>query len=749
MTKLSLKRAIVYLLAVLVAGEASLSALLINLRPVQASETPAVVINELMWMGSLIGGLEKTADEWIELRNLTSAPIGLQNWKLTKTVIGGGDLTIPDLPEMIIPESGYFLIANYASTNVNSILNVTPNLVTASLSLANACQPISLQLPDSTLADSVGCGPADSHLAGSNGSLLKQSMARNYLVSDGTLPTSWHTSVAFANLDSSASDANKATPLAVNDQTAPDISGLAVSDGQLSDQDFTADPTTLMAFWSGATEGESTVDRYEAALGTAEGLGDVVDYQSVTTTSYTFTVGLPPGWPENFKYFVSVRAVNSVGLVSDPVSSDGITLNTADPDPVANLAVTDTPNDNGGSLQISWNSSISPDVVGYQLRYRRQGTESWTTGLSQTTTSQTVSNLINQVVYEFQVQTTDFNQQTSLSSIVLGSALDNLAPQLAPDKITLNSQKPGTEDMIVGSTGAINEMGVTVNVFDRKPDQPGAILINSVVSQPDGSWPAMAIGDNRYASAWIQAVDQAGNSSSPLSLVNDIAGPNAPTLEKVTANCVSDTCRVTLEWSDNGPDTSYYQVSRTTDSLETRTFDLNSRTIALDLPTGQRFRFAIYAFDGYGNPSLKSNVLETLLTKGVKSTVSWVDGRMVTATEAISGSLEVVSAPAKTEQSVFEPIVPKAQAQTPTPTTQVAPETNGPQKTEETGQATDQDWVRIFVVILLLLIVAGSFYALSRTIGKEAESRESPAPEVKAEPKPRRHRGRSRRGGKA
>lgn len=165
-----------------------------------------VVINELMWSGSSTS----IADEWIELRNTTTNPINLTGWKITKALTGGTDLTISS---GTIPANGFFLIANFAESSASSILNVAPDLITPSLSLANTnAQYVVKDVSSNTIdtADDGSGGP----LAGSNVA-PKKSMERNVIPGDGTLGTNWHTATTSVNLDALTTES--ATPKATND----------------------------------------------------------------------------------------------------------------------------------------------------------------------------------------------------------------------------------------------------------------------------------------------------------------------------------------------------------------------------------------------------------------------------------------------------------------------------------------------------------------------------------------------------
>lgn len=715
-------------LVILLAVQGAVVAQLLSLKPAHAAGEPEVVINEVMWMGSEAS----TADEWIELYNTSNGSIDLMNWKLTN-VSSGVDLVIPS---GTIPAHGYFLVSNYNEANASSVLNVAPDYVTTTLQLSNTCAVIALHDEVDNPVDLMGCDGTN-YFAGTN-TLTKAAQERNLVVEDGSLATSWHTSVGVANLDVTATN-TLATPKFINDTTAPITSGAIVNDGSGTDIDFTANSALLAANWSGFSDSESGVVGYQAGVGTAPGSDNIVAFTDTAAASYVFTI---PVWLENVTYYVSIKALNGVGLASPAASSDGVTLNTVNPNAPTGLTVVDTPNDNGGSLTAAWTASSSPDVTSYQLNYRQAGELGWTSVNVGSVLSFVISGLTNSPIsYEVTVEAVDFNNQHSLPTMIMtGQAQDNLAPVLDTTKVVVAQNKLGTEDTVMGNPGASNEANVTVYVFDRNPSQMNRVIINSVMGNSDGSFTLMGIGDNRYGQIWLQLIDQAGNSSESKSFGNDIIAPNPPTLSHLVANC--DACRVQLDWQDNGPDTNYYKVSYTTGGVQHRTLELSATSVVLSLEPG-RYDFQVLAYDQFGNESAPSNTFSAQLTLGIRTTIDLINGQPVTRTEALSGAREVRRG--TPPSGVRATLVPPAQAEG-----SGTPETTTP--TDNTTKANQQDWARIVVVVVLLLVIAGSFYALSRSlrdgngprvVTDETASKTKPA--GKAKPRGRRRRGQARR----
>lgn len=163
----------------------------------------SVVINEIMWPGSNT----VPSDEWVELKNTTSQPINLSGWKVNNL-----DQTPPDyiIPSGTIPANGFFLIAN--NDKDASILNVTPDIISASINLNNLGEQLILKNNKGITVDTANDSGA--WFAGENG-VLNKSMSRNSPSGDGTLSANWHTSTTSQNLDIGVTEL--ATPQTAND----------------------------------------------------------------------------------------------------------------------------------------------------------------------------------------------------------------------------------------------------------------------------------------------------------------------------------------------------------------------------------------------------------------------------------------------------------------------------------------------------------------------------------------------------
>lgn len=727
------KSFVIRFLVILLAVQGAVASQLLTLTSVQAADhTPEVVINEVMWMGSTAtSGAE---DEWVELFNPATEPsVDLSGWILTnvRTAGAGNNYTIPIGTELAVGE--YLLIGQ--SGLGSTIRSVPLDLGVSSFSLSNppSCRAIELKNLLDISIDSMGCNPGGTYFGGEN-TATKRSLERDVMIADGTMSASWHSSVGYVNLSDDAWPNNFATPKFINDETAA-ISGV-VNDGLTTDVYWSNSLTAIDVNWSGFTDPESDVVAYAVGLGTTPSTDDVV---ALTDVGLDVSANLTFDGVENTRYYSLVITLNGAGIVSEIKSSDGFTINTIAPAAPTSVVVTDVPSDNGGSVKVGWNASSSPDVVNYLVNYRKVGSTIWVNTSVGVAAEKVISGLENTpVTYEFTVTAVDFSNLTGTSSpIVTGQALDNLVPVINPAKVIIDQNRPGTADVVRGLSFVSNEPGQYF-LFDRVPTDPAKITLGSGVLDATLGFPGIGIGDNANAAVWLVVHDQGDNPSLPLKLTNDIVGPNAPVLNKVVSNCVSDTCRVTLEWQAGSADTVSYKVIYTVDGVDSQTFEVSTTSMAMDLASGKSYLFKVVGYDGAGNPSMPSNVFSLALTKGVKTTAIFNNGAVITTTEAISGSLAVKNVVVSTSKTSPAQFVPKAKAAEPVVST---PSESTPPLVA--GAENSSDWVRILVVVVLLLIIAGSFYALSRSVRETPEEefdkkkKEDKASETK---KRRRHR---------
>lgn len=281
-------------------------------RTIQAANLGDVVINELMWMGSSTSSTGLTADEWIELRNMTSSPIILKNW----VIENGGDNSSPNLTipsGMTIPANGYFLIANYSASDPSSSLAVSPDWVITRVELLNTDEQLTLK---DALGNTIDRTPAaDGSWAAGINSTLKQSMERNDAPGSGLNDTDWHTctdagcndltywdtegnnygtpkaenlsNILETPLEFSINSAGNAVSFRIENVAAwENLQYAIVYDSTGGPQGI--GPSTI------AIAGQSVIERANLKLGTCSSLGEVCVYHEGVTT-ITLTIRLTGG----------------------------------------------------------------------------------------------------------------------------------------------------------------------------------------------------------------------------------------------------------------------------------------------------------------------------------------------------------------------------------------------------------------------------------------------------------------------
>ena len=192
----------------------------------------AVVINEVMWMGSDVN----SNDEWIELRNTTNAAIDVAKWTIDNAKSSGNTLQI--IPSSkFVPANGFLLIARSPETSANSALNVSVDVVNGALSLDDIGNG-NLILRD-RFGNLIDEAKGDDWPAGENGSPpAKKSMERDSVPGDGTSAGSWHTCDVPGCRDDTFWDVDNgdnygtpgATNLSENDPTSDDYTGPTVAE---------------------------------------------------------------------------------------------------------------------------------------------------------------------------------------------------------------------------------------------------------------------------------------------------------------------------------------------------------------------------------------------------------------------------------------------------------------------------------------------------------------------------------------
>jgi hypothetical protein len=173
---------------------------------VKASAGP-VVFSEINWAGSK----SSTADEWLELINVSNAVIDLTNWSVWNTVSEPKQLVV--ISAGTISPNGTFLIANngpdYQFSLGSSTLAAIPDVIDSSISLSNSALKLELRDSAGQVVDVAGDGSKPSI-----GSIEPIASMERLLspIGAGDIATSWRTMTSRTHLDQDTNQQGTPTP---------------------------------------------------------------------------------------------------------------------------------------------------------------------------------------------------------------------------------------------------------------------------------------------------------------------------------------------------------------------------------------------------------------------------------------------------------------------------------------------------------------------------------------------------------
>ncbi|UCH11529.1 MAG: T9SS type A sorting domain-containing protein, partial [Fidelibacterota bacterium] len=128
--------------------------------------------------------------------------------------------------------------------------------------------------------------------------------------------------ITISTIDNVGNTGTGSIPNVTYDTLAPGIASVIVSDGAGKDIDSSRSRFSLQGHWGGFDEPVSGILLYEYAFGTAPDTDDVVVWTPHGTDTSVVVEDLELDLKST--YYLSVRATDGAGNVSDPVSSDGV-----------------------------------------------------------------------------------------------------------------------------------------------------------------------------------------------------------------------------------------------------------------------------------------------------------------------------------------------------------------------------------------------------------------------------------------
>ncbi|MBC8402241.1 MAG: PQQ-binding-like beta-propeller repeat protein, partial [Candidatus Marinimicrobia bacterium] len=414
------------------------------------------------------------------------------------------------------------------------------------------------------------------------------------------------------------------------DQTIP-ISGIVI-DGLDVDLDWTANTTLLSASWSGFSDDKSGIAFYEYAIDTTSGGNELVDWtnNSDSTSFIKDDLSLVTGTT----YYISVRAVDLVGNVSNGATSDGITVDNINP-------VVNIPNEGGigedydfqnslTELIISWTGSDAMrELMSYEYAIGTTPTGSdtvdWTDAGTQTNIIVTGLTLVEGITYYASVRALDMAGNVSgiatgdgitpdVTSPELGLVFDGFEAELTFTGTTdsLTARWTGFTDALSGISSYECAIGITAGDSD---------VVNWIPLGLDSSMVATDLsltnGYRYYVS--VRAIDSVGNRSGYVSSDGVIIDISPPILGLVIDGLSTD-----LDWtnnidtleaswsgfSDSLSGINFYEYALGTNSGESDViYWQNNDTlrlvtgIGLNLMDGETYYFSVRATDNVRNVS--------------------------------------------------------------------------------------------------------------------------------------------------
>lgn len=155
---------------------------LLFLLPFSVRASGQTFISEIAWAGSSAS----LADEWFELCGPPGTDIS--GWSIE----GAASSPIILATGSVIPASGAFVIANYPSDDLKSVLDIVPDVVTSIVSLSNSDLSLRLRASNGTVIDVAGT-EGTPPFAGTSGE-VKSSMERLDQLLSGETTEAWRSS---------------------------------------------------------------------------------------------------------------------------------------------------------------------------------------------------------------------------------------------------------------------------------------------------------------------------------------------------------------------------------------------------------------------------------------------------------------------------------------------------------------------------------------------------------------------------
>ena len=433
------------------------------------------------------------------------------------------------------------------------------------------------------------------------------------------------------------------------DYTSPEIG--IVFDGSVEDISYMGSDSSYSGYWSNFYDDVSGIDYFEVALGSSLESTDIVDWTSTMLDTFINLSGLM--LQNGQTCFLSIRAVDVAGNVSNIVSSNGVTVDIAHPSPGAVY--------DGVTVDLDWSNKDSTlSAIWTTFSDSLSGTQQYSISIGTTMGDDDVSmwEVVGSDTSAFVNRLTLDEGVTYFFNVVATDSVGNVGQPVSSDGITIDLTSPNTAlnlsyyyygpdrwgdtpDPLSGS--ASDELSGVESVEIMVNRAEDGYFFSGSGWTPDSSW-IVAQGDtlwaynNRMVSLndgglyrlFARATDRAGNkdlllgvdsliydSSPPLSSVDiDLEFYNLESWETdssisgVASDSVSsvDSVWIALEWLDDnqwfdGNGWSPFENWHSAQGLGSWSFSFP----AASLNDSSSYRVHCRAFDAAGNQQQTSS----------------------------------------------------------------------------------------------------------------------------------------------
>ena len=370
---------------------------------------------------------------------------------------------------------------------------------------------------------------------------------------------------------------------------------------------------TLHAAWT-SSDPESGITKYEYCMGSGAGQNDLVDWTDTGTATSVTKTGLT--LLEGSRYYISVRATNAVGLISDVGSSDGILIDSTPP-PAPTVTDDGAFTSSADTLHVTWAPVTSPSgIASYEYSIGttagQTDTKTWTNAALATEATATGLTLQQGKTYYFNVR--------AISSIgkagVVGSSDGILVDTTPPGKPTVTdggAYASSATQLTASWTASDAESGVVSYEYAVGTTSGGTNIKNwtSAGNQTSITIGSLTLVDGGSYYISVRAANGAGLKSqvgTSDGIIVDLSVPSTPT---VTDDGVYTTnasqLHATWASSDAQSGIAKYEYAIGTTSGGTDTVAWTSagtaveKTITgLSLTSGKRYYISIRSTNGAG-----------------------------------------------------------------------------------------------------------------------------------------------------